>query len=728
MKHKKFLAIGSALLLIAGLFSTGAGAAIAGGGSDNTNSADYWQAQYPNAVSCYKYDSNGGAHGTVTNGGNAVTLNAFQQAWPGDRWEVLIVKGGSVDTGSGPGNVVYNLPSAGVAYFAPTNAGGQQAAVSHWIVCKGQTPVQNDASAAISFTAPTCDVDQKLVLGSVVNATWGTVTYSGEGNRNFSVTATATAGHKFSDGSASKTFTGTLLAATGGCTPPPCLPKSAVSYTYDSVTNSGVITVKAMDGYSNELCKPFWVTAASWTFDGNTMWPQTLDQWNPANGGNAISSVGVYPYAAPVNCGQGDIYATFTAPGVPATTGVLYGPSDPYKEHFLHQMGFSGPNPTYTVQDAAACYEEVIPSLAAVTFVDECGTANDKVNVPTKLGVIYTTVDGRDANGVGTVTVTATAAPGYVFDGSIRSTSWSHDFTNEPCLVEVPVVPAASFTDLCATTDDDVTVPTQTGVVYSTVDGRDANGVGTVTVTAAAAAGYVFASSVTTTSWSHDFTNEPCPTVEPIAPKAVDPTCVADEGGVGVDPIVTSGYIELDLKAHLYYSIDGVPTSAAKNDVEPGEHTVSVTVDDGYTLVGPSEWTLTVNPPFCPPTLALLSTSASMTDATCTAKGSYTLADTEGIQWFVNGSSTPTAAGTYQVDGAQTVNVEAQLIDPINDGWEDDAQQFWTFPFTDPSDCLPTLAFTGSTGNTLGLLLAGGLLLFGGAAIAFERTFRFNAK
>ena len=117
-----------------------------------------------------------------------------------------------------------------------------------------------------------------------------------------------------------------------------------------------------------------------------------------------------------------------------------------------------------------------------------------------------------------------------------------------------------------------------------------------------------------------------------------------------------------------------------------------------------------------------------MTNTTCTAQGSYTLADTEGVQWFVNGSATPTAAGTYQVASATTVNAEARLIDTVNDGWEDGAQKNWTFTFTDPSDCLPTLAFTGSTGNNLGLLLAGGLLLLGGGAIAFERRYRFNAK
>ena len=188
------------------------------------------------------------------------------------------------------------------------------------------------------------------------------------------------------------------------------------------------------------------------------------------------------------------------------------------------------------------------------------------------------------------------------------------------------------------------------------------------------------------------------------------------------------GYIQLDLKDHLHYTIDGQPTSSARNFLGQGTYTVAVTADAGYKVDGAASWTRTINPSFCPPTFALVSTKASMAKSTCSTQGSYTLADTAGVQWFVNGSATPTAAGTHKVSGASTVNVEAKLIDPVVDGWEDGAQTQWTFKFADPTDCLPTLAFTGSNGNTLGLLLVGGLLLFGGAAIAFERTFRFNAK
>lgn len=106
--------------------------------NDGPNQAGYWKAKYPNAVECYKYDAN--SQGQTANGhgvssGNTVTLAQYGADWPGDRWEVLIVKAGNTDTGSGPGNVVYNLPTAGTPYAAPEGK-----TVSHWIVCKGQTP------------------------------------------------------------------------------------------------------------------------------------------------------------------------------------------------------------------------------------------------------------------------------------------------------------------------------------------------------------------------------------------------------------------------------------------------------------------------------------------------------------------------------------------------------------------------------------------------------------
>jgi hypothetical protein len=146
-------------------------AANAEGPADNTNNTEYWEGLYTeHQADCYK-DS----HGSITNDGDAVTLPAFNQDWPGDHWEVLIVKGGSVDNGDGPGNKVYNHPEAGVPYFAPLNDGGQQADVSHWIVCKGTTPEQEPDPEAVP-AQPTAQAGiETCVDGQSVDAN-GTIT------------------------------------------------------------------------------------------------------------------------------------------------------------------------------------------------------------------------------------------------------------------------------------------------------------------------------------------------------------------------------------------------------------------------------------------------------------------------------------------------------------------------------------------------------------------------
>jgi len=135
--------------------------------NDNTNNPAYWEALYTShQASCYTHTGNSD-HGVLTGDGNGVILNTFNQSWPGDHWEVLIVKGGSVDYGDGPGNKVYPHPSAGTAYYAPLNNGGQQAAVSHWIVCKGTTPTQPVPKVVITGVASCVADGTRSVLWTV---------------------------------------------------------------------------------------------------------------------------------------------------------------------------------------------------------------------------------------------------------------------------------------------------------------------------------------------------------------------------------------------------------------------------------------------------------------------------------------------------------------------------------------------------------------------------------
>ncbi len=146
MLRKRILAAVTTLALALGMSVGGAGTAFADhnpghtNNQQNPNHPEYWKKLYPNSIECYKYDPPGtsNAHGSLKDGG--VVLNSYGANWPGDRWEVLIVKGGS-EGDNGNGDAIYPLPVAGQVYLPPLNNGGNVAAVSHWIVCKGSTPV-----------------------------------------------------------------------------------------------------------------------------------------------------------------------------------------------------------------------------------------------------------------------------------------------------------------------------------------------------------------------------------------------------------------------------------------------------------------------------------------------------------------------------------------------------------------------------------------------------------
>lgn len=129
-------------------------------------------------------------------------------------------------------------------------------------LCTTPSTTADAAAAAPTIVAATCSTGQTLTLGSVTNATWGTVT-GGTGPGSYSVTATATSGHTFADGSTTKTFTGSLagtLSATdalptpAGCGLPTLASQPSSATVADAVCQpdgspgSGSITVGQVQG------------------------------------------------------------------------------------------------------------------------------------------------------------------------------------------------------------------------------------------------------------------------------------------------------------------------------------------------------------------------------------------------------------------------------------------------------------------------------------------------
>ena len=337
------------------------------------------------------------------------------------------------------------------------------------------------------------------------------------------------------------------LAKTDAC-PPPCIPDSQVSYTYNSSTNSGVITVPTVNGSSGVLCQPFYVTATSWKYTTNAVWPQVVDQVDhvngtPVNGSNgAISASGTYSYGAAVRCGQGDIYASFTSndatlfpenDGLPGI-GYLDGPGNPLPEHFLHQMGFRGPNPTY-VQQATSCYSPTVETGSATSTTPVCTgsnvTGSNTLTLQAVPGGVWTVKDGSKyshtyAIGFGGDATPATINYGDTYtitlaDGSSSdnytvtpySTSWKPvDGSTLDCNTKVtPVEPAVTTIQQCGV-DGSITIPTITGVNYfltsdttpALTPGQVITGTGSYTIIAEPAAGYEFTNGSTHTAWTEN--------------------------------------------------------------------------------------------------------------------------------------------------------------------------------------------------------------------------------
>lgn len=121
--------------------------------ADNSNSASYWEGQTEHPSTCYKHDSPTSSNEHGSSNGSSVTLNPFNPNWPGDHWEMLVVKGGSEQNGGG--DAVYSHPSAGIQYTAPINPQtGYPFGVSHWIVCKGTTPTTTTTTTTSTTEVP----------------------------------------------------------------------------------------------------------------------------------------------------------------------------------------------------------------------------------------------------------------------------------------------------------------------------------------------------------------------------------------------------------------------------------------------------------------------------------------------------------------------------------------------------------------------------------------------
>lgn len=496
-----------------------------------------------------------------------------------------------------------------------------------------------------------------------------------------------------------KHFTGTLVCGSE----PPCLTDEAVSYWYSPATNSGWIDVADVEGSTGELCDPFWVTATTWKFlDDDSVWPQKLHQKQDLY----IDKTGHYEYGIDVECGQGDIYASFDAQ--PAPTDYLYGPDNPFDEHFLHQMGFTGPAPTYT-QDKPGC-NIVTPVAPVATAITECGVYGSVVAEDT--AEIDYTITGTGNQGIYTVTAAATET--YVLAAGAPA-SWTFDLGTYVDCVEPKVdfrlgvcTPNGeepnrfSTKDLFITLDNtasdgpvtftvvgakDIAGADPTADIVRTVPAGESLEVETTAVTDAGTE-YVVTFSAPGASIPNQTITVPafegCLDGQPGDPSHTNEQCVYGE--------VTGGSITVLPLTGFQYTIDGPNGLHLENVGETttglaaGTYEVTVTALPGYVLTGPEKWPyeIVIEEPENCVELPIPVVPTSVIE--CDADGSYTLPAGDGYDWFIGDA--PVADGVHTVATAGSFTVTARVVDSSY-GFPGGVQQV-EFPlsFVEPENCV----------------------------------------
>jgi hypothetical protein len=551
----------------------------------------------------------------------------------------------------------------------------------------------------------------------------------------------------------------------------PCLPASAVSYTYynlsnDSIANpanSGLITVTAREGYSAELCDPFWVVAASWNYSSSTsIWPQTLRSTDPA-GDDAegyIDSVGTYFFHAPVECGQGDVYASFT--GMPYVGPELFGPSNPFTERFLHGMGFTGPRPTYlNTQPGCNLVNPIAPTANPIVECETYGSID--VSDVANPYVGYTVYRGTaDENGSvasldtvsiddateGVFTVVATPLNGHIFAaGTVRQ--WQFDLGDYyVCdLPELPITNASiGFVDpTCEAgqkldpekllVDDDTLAKLERyeefddgtyEVVFVTTD-EDARFFDSDTPTEGRTVSENGTVLTFTGSLAGPLAVEECLlSIIVIDPYGVDDTCFTG-ASYWVELVEGIMYtITVDDETPVVVEWEGTDERRTFS-AAPGSSLsiVAAPASELFTLApqpGPLSHTFAEYHDDCLPTLPLTEGSVTFTPASCLdATNWVVLPSTVGVQWWVDGE--PTAAGSWAMPAGDVV-VEATPLQGF--GFPLEAETRWEYEFAAENDScdLSSLAQTGASNALVGVGLVAVLITLAGFGVVIGRRFQ----
>lgn len=332
---------------------------------------------------------------------------------------------------------------------------------------------------------------------------------------------------------------------------------------------------------------------------------------------------------------------------------------------------------------------KICGSNQAPEFVDECGTANDKIVLPDAPTGFYHTINnewwnpitnGGEIAGSGTDTVRYydNKADWNIFDDELLET-WSYTFDSENCDTEIPTVAAPTRNDECSTENDGYIIPAlATGVEKyqvningggwqdTTPGDHDFTATGEVKIRAVAANGY----SITGQSeWTFEFDNDQCPVfVEPVGPTHLDPCGTAD------DKLFIPSGNDMGYK----YQVNGQDIPAGEN---PGSGVMNVTavpLFDYINLTGQTQWQFTFTNVTC-----VTPAEPTLLDKCGDDKDKFVIPSTEGVVYMVDGQVVD--AGKHLTDSDVVVTAHA-----LNANYELVGQTEWTLDFS--QDLCPAVA------------------------------------
>jgi hypothetical protein len=328
---------------------------------------------------------------------------------------------------------------------------------------------------------------------------------------------------------------------------------------------------------------------------------------------------------------------------------------------------------------------------ATPTFIEECGSQNDKYVIPQTNGVIYQVkINNGSFQTVPANTYTVFPAGAVVVvkalpvDNTVildGTTSWSFDFSTAKC--EVTATTPEKI-DVCGTDNDKYVIPSTPHVTYkvrTSLLNYDVKVAGTyslntfqklfgVKIIAEADAGYTLTGQKT---WDFDYSSRPCEIT------AAAPTKI-DECGTANDKYI------IPESEHVKYYVNLSPIAKPAGEYTAG-HIVGIIAvpDPGYVITSQFAWVFVYTNTACP--VSVTPGEVTSVNPCGTDQDGFTIPSTTGVI-YKNGDEVLTP-GFHPATGTVTIVAEAAagyvLTEPAS----------WTFTYTNeacpPEPCTPTM-------------------------------------